>query len=201
MNEQAARQEQDNRAIRRERVDALNDGIGHRPIRRPANDEISKGSPWAMAPWPTLEIAKWAADCRDRWMPGRGNRDVIRAAGSEPQAQLTAVTHQCVMPALRRVQAELSAEGYGVCLEHEAMRVTLRASGFNGREITYAVEGWIFNAPVFSLADLEPEGGGERYPRIRIESRGTAREHTLRECSEAAVYRDALHELRNQMLY
>lgn len=201
MNEQAAEQEQDNQVNPRRSIDALNDGIGHRPIRRPANDELSSGSPWALAPWPTLEIAKWVLDRLDRWAPGRGNRALLRAAGRDPQAQLTAVTHQCVIPALRRVQSQLTHEGYDVRLEHEAMRVTLRTSGFNGREIVYSLSGWIYNAPVFSLADVDGTASADRRARIRIASRGAAGEHPLNRCSESAMYRDALHDLRNQMLY
>ncbi len=201
MNERAATKEQDNPSVRRQRIDALNDGIGHRPIRRPANDEISRGSPWALAPWPTLEIAKWIADRMDRALPARGNRALLRATGTDPQARLTAVTHHCVIPALRRVRDTLLAQGYGVTLEHEAMRITLRTTGFNGRDIVYAVEGWIFNAPTFALADVDNVAERDRRARLLIESRGAVRECRLHACSEVAMYRDALHDLRNQMLY
>lgn len=186
------------------RRDALNHGIGERPIRRPANDALTSGSPWALPPWPTLEIGKWIADRLDRHLPGRGNRALLASVGPDPQARLTAVTHQCVLPALRRVWEKLAAEGHDVEFEHGAMRVALHARRFNGTPVEYAVEGTIYQAPVFSLADLhgtaQHSPGGERRSRIRIVSRGHARECRLEQCSEAAMYRDALHELRNQML-
>jgi len=182
---------------------ALNDGIAYRRVTRPANDEdITPGSPWAMAPWPLLEIRKWAADCLDLFAPGRTNRALLRAAGTDPQARLRAAMHECVIPALRGARDELAAEGHDVTLAFEGMHVTLRARGFNGRAIGYSVEGAVYAEPVFSLVDLDRTSEvGRRYARIRIVSRGRSREVRLTRCSAAAMRRDALYELRNQILY
>lgn len=200
MQQQAAQDENERQAGRNVHTDALNDGIGLRRIRPPANEAITRGSPWALAPWPILEIRKWLADRMDRWLPGRGNRALLKRAGDDPQARLTATTHGCIAPALRRVRERLEAEGYSVALDHEAMRIVLRAHRFNGTEVTYAVEGGLYQAPVFSLADLHTSPEGESRARVRIISRGAAREFRLEHCGEAAIYRDALLDLRNQML-
>jgi len=186
----------------RTRRDSLYDGIGHKPIRPPAKDgQVTRGSPWALAPWPLLEVVKAARDGIDRYLPGRGNRALIAAAGDDPQARLEAVMQECVMPALRDVSAKLRGEGYDVDLSAEAMRAVLRTRGFNGREITYTVEGGVYKEPVFSLAGTQPGQGGRRYARIDISSRGVRRGAGLQHCSRTAMRRDALHELRNQMLY
>lgn len=196
------RQQFDEPAAQPARRDSLHDGIGHRRISRPANDaEITRGSPWALAPWPTLEIAKWVADRADRLVPARGNRDVLAAAGSDAQARLEAVMHQCVIPALRAVHDQLVDEGYDVRLDYEATQVVLRTRTFNGRPIAYAVAGGIYNEPVFSLIDAHSSQSGRRYARISIRSRGTTRLARLEHCGYAAMKRDALHDLRNQMLY
>lgn len=182
---------------------ALNDGIGYRRVTRPANDaDITLGSPWAMPPWPWLEICKWGADCLDRFVPGRGNRAVLHAAGTDPQARLQAAMHECVIPALRDVRDELATEGHDATLAYEGMEVALRVRGFNGRPISYSVEGVVYAEPVFSLVDLERSGTADRrYARIRIVSRGRCREVRLTRCGAAAMQRDALYELRNQILY
>lgn len=184
------------------RRDSLHDGIGHRPIRpTPGNGRVSRGSPWALAPWPMLEVVKWVRDRIDRYLPGRGNRDVIAAAGDEPRAWLEAVMHGCVMPALREVRDQLAGEGYAVELEPQPAGAVLRTRGFNGREITYAVAGGVYREPVFSLAGTEPGQEVRRYARIDIVSRGARHGHRLTHCSHSAMRRDALHELRNQVLY
>lgn len=186
----------------RERRDSLHDGIGHRPIRRPANDDqVTRGSPWALAPWPVLEIAKVVRDRIDRYLPGRGNRELIAASGNEPQARLEAVMDGCVIPALRDVRDQLVSEGYDVELRRETGQAVLRTRGFNGRDIAYSVEGDVYREPAFSLAETRPGNGGRRFARIHITSRGARRGAHLHHCSRSAMRRDALHELRNQMLY
>jgi hypothetical protein len=55
--------------------------------------------------------------------------------------------------------------------------------------------------PVFSLAGTDSGQDGRRYARIYIDSRGARAGARLHHCSRAAIRRDALHELRNQMLY
>ncbi len=182
--------------------DALYDGIGHRRIRPPAdNGTRSPGSPWALAPWPTLELTKAIQDGLDRYLPGRGNREVIATAGDSPAARLEAVMHDCVLPALGDVRDALVGEGYDVELEQKPLRVVLRTRGFNGAEIVYEVEGGIYQEPVFSLAATLPGQGGRYYPRIDIVSSGARRRASLEHCSRAAMRRDALHALRNQILY
>ncbi len=182
--------------------DSLYDGIGHRPIRPPSGDQgLTHGSPWALAPWPLLEIVNAVRDGLDRHLPGRGNRELIAAAGTDPQARLEAVMRACVLPALGDVRDQLVGEGYDVELGHEEMRVVLYTRGFNGREITYAVEGGVYREPVFSLADTPPDPGHRCFARVSIVSRGARHGARLHHCSRAAMRRHALHELRDQMLY
>lgn len=184
------------------RRDSLYDGIGHRPIKRPDTDrEITRGSPWALAPWPTLEIANAVRYGVERYLPGRGNRDLIAAAGDDPQERLEAVMRECVVPALADVRDQLIDEGYDADLQCHGTRAVLRTRGFNGREIAYTAEGGVYRAPVVSLAAIQPDEAGPRYARIDIASRGTTREARLHHCSRAAMRRHALHDLRNQMLY
>ena len=187
-----------------EQRNALNDGIGERRSPCPVNQGITSDSPGALAPWPTREVAKWLADRRDRYLPRRGNRALLARVGPDPQARLTAVTHECVLPALRAVRATLAGEGREVELEHDAMHFVLRVRRLNGTPVEYAVGGAIYEAPVCSLSDLHGPASrpprGERRPRVRIASRGRARECPPQQCSEAAMYRDALHELRHQLL-
>lgn len=200
VHEQRTRQDVGDAGARR---DSLHDGIGHRPIRSPEkDDEITRGSPWALAPWPTLEIAKAVRDRIDRYLPGRGNREVIAAAGDDAGARLEAVMRECVIPGLRDVRDRLAGEGYDIDLgQDELTRVALRTYGFNGREIAYTVEGGVYREPVFSLTGTEPGRDGRQYARIYIGSRGARHGAPLHHCSRAAMRRDALHELRNQMLY
>lgn len=184
------------------RLDSLHDGIGHRPISPPDEPrELTRGSPWALAPWPTLEVAKAVEDLVDRYVPGRGNRELIAAAGRDPRARLEAVMRECVLPALEDVRDMLLEEGYDADLSQEAMCVAVRTRGFNGRMVAYAVEGGICKQPVFSLAGTQPGHELPRSPLIYIARGGARRKARLHHCSRAAMRRDALHHLRNQMLY
>ena len=202
MAEQAQQQDHGLQDGPRAQRDALSDGIGYRPIARPANDDqASRGSPWVLAPWPMLEVVKWVADRLDRYVPGRGNGAVLRRAGADAQEQLQATMHACVLPALRSVRDQLAGEGYPVSLDYEGMGVVLRSRSFNGRVVAYRVEGAVYRAPSFSLIELDRAREGSTYARFHIDSRGRNRERRPRQCSYSAIRRDALHDFRNQLLY
>jgi hypothetical protein len=108
---------------------------------------------------------------------------------------------ECVLPGLRDVRDVLLDEGYDAELTQEGMRVALRTRGFNGRNVAYEVEGGVYREAVFSLAGTQPGHDVPRFARLHLARGGGRRKARLHHCSRPAIARDALHHLRNQMLY
>lgn len=145
-------------------------------------------------------VLKWALDLRDWLDLGGGNRAVLRAAGTDPQARMQATLRECVIPALESVRDELAADGYEVTLERDDTAAILSVTNYNGSQLAYAVTGRVYAEPAASLADIH-RGEGRRYAAVEIRSLGRVRTRRPALCSRRAIRRDCLHEMHKVLLW
>jgi len=154
-----------------------------------------QGSEWTDSP-----LLKLALDTVDRLRGDAAVKAAVRAHAGDPAAQARAIVDASALPALERVEAELTAEGYPAAVSHDTATVELRVTNYNGSVLVYRVDGEVDAEPVATLNDAYG-GARRRFPVMRIFSWGRHRYRRPGACSERALQRDCRYELRKSLLW